>query len=419
MLILAAAATAALVAWCVLCFGRSGFWLVRPRVWPEPGMQPQADIIAVVPARDEAATLPLTLPLLLEQPVRGVLLVDDASSDGTGDCARRLAADAGAESRLTVIVGAPPPAGWAGKVWALHQGVTVAMEAGPPEFLLFSDADIAHRDGSVAALIRLAREGDLDQVSVMARLRCQSRAERLLVPAFVYFFAKLFPFRKVNRPRSRTAAAAGGCILVRADALTRSGGLEAISGALIDDVALAGSVKKGGRSGGGRVFLGFAEGVDSVRPYPRLSDVWQMVARSAYYQLRYSPVLLAGTVVGMVLIYAVPPVAVVAGAAAVGGGAARVGAIWALSAGGAGTALMLATYGPMLRYYRLAAWRVLTLPVAAALYTAMTVDSARRHRAGAGGAWKGRTAPSGVNARRNRSAAWDNRRDAGDTADAR
>jgi hopene-associated glycosyltransferase HpnB len=260
-------------------------------------------------------------------------------------------------------------------------------------YVLFTDADIAWRQGALRDLVRAAEADDRDLVSQMARLRTATGWERVVVPAFVYFFAQLYPFGRVNSPRSRTAAAAGGCMLVRREALERSGGLAPIRGARIDDVAL-GQVIKGQR---GRCWLGLSTEVVSVRPYPRLADLWQMVARSAYIQLRYSPWLLAGTVAGLAFIYLLPPAGAITGLAALAAGAASgtgavsAAAASAAAAGLAGWALMSLTYLPMLRLYRLSPLRAPGLPLIALLYTAMTVDSARRHYAGRGAEWKGRT----------------------------
>jgi hopene-associated glycosyltransferase HpnB len=248
-----------------------------------------------------------------------------------------------------------------------------------PEYLLLTDADIAHAPDSLRELVAAARTGGFDLVSLMARLRVESRWERLVVPAFVYFFAQLYPFRRIAVPGSRTAAAAGGCVLLRADTAERARIPDAIRHAVIDDVALARAVKRAG----GRVWLGLAERVDSVRPYPRLHDLWRMVARSAYAQLRHSPVLLAGTVAGLVVVYLVPPVALLAGLAT--------GSTGAAAAGGLAWLVMAATYAPMLRYYRQPLWLAPLLPVTAFLYLLMTVDSAVQHYRGRGASWKGRT----------------------------
>ncbi len=379
-MVVAVVAGVAFLAWLCLVLGHGGFWRFRERlpVVGEPSRWPS--VVAVVPARDEADILPETLPSLLHQDYPGdfrVLLVDDASTDGTGDVAKMLAQDAD----LTVVTGHGPPPGWTGKVAAMATGVRAA---GEPDFYLFTDADIWHPDDSVRALVRSAAGRDL--VSLMARLRTDSFWERAIVPAFVYFFAQLYPFPKVNRP-GRTAAAAGGCVLVRRATLEAAGGLERISGALIDDVALAGLIKRHGR-----IWLGLTTDVHSLRRYPKLADLWDMVARSAYTQLRYSPALLGGTVLGLLLLYAVPPLAALAGL----GWAIAHGGTWAgLTTGlGLGAWLLLAaSYLPMLRAYRLSTGWAPLLPAIALLYAGMTLDSARRHARGRGGVWKGRTAP--------------------------
>lgn len=362
--------------WLACCHGL--FWRTDVRLPPRrpPVRWPQ--VAVVVPARDEAEVLPLSLPGLLAQKYPGrarVILVDDHSSDGTGALAAALAGPGGLE--LTVTTPPPLPPGWTGKLWALRHGVELA---GPDvEYLLLTDADIAHGPDSLAELVAAAESDRRDLVSQMARLRVETGWERLIVPAFVYFFAQLYPFRRSNRPGARTAAAAGGCSLVRREALERAGGVAAIRGAVIDDVSLARAVK----AAGGRIWLGLAERVDSVRPYPRLAQLWRMVSRSAYAQLRHSPLLLAGTVLGLTLVYLVPPVATVAGLAAGHGAVA--------AAGGAAWALMTGTFLPMLRYYGQPAPAALLLPFTASLYLLMTVDSAVQHWRGRGAAWKGRT----------------------------
>lgn len=373
-------AAASLAAWLWLLLGQGFFWrtdvrlppLGEPREWP--------DVCVVVPARDEAAVLPLSLPTLLAQDYPGraeVFLVDDGSTDGTGDLARELAERHGG---LPLTVGSPgdPPPGWTGKLWAVRHGVGLAR-ARAPEFLLLTDADIAHAPDSLERLVAAAHAGGFDLVSQMARLRVAGTWERLVVPAFVYFFAQLYPFRRIGRRASRTAAAAGGCVLLRAEAAARAGVPDAIRHAVIDDVALARAVKRTG----GRVWLGLADRVDSVRPYPRLRDLWRMVSRSAYAQLRHNPLLLLGTVAGLALVYLAPPVVLVAGLAT--GGAA------AATAAGLAWLVMTATYVPMLRYYRLPPLLAPLLPFTASLYLLMTVDSAVRHYRGRGAAWKGRT----------------------------
>jgi hopene-associated glycosyltransferase HpnB len=390
--ILAAACILAAITWVYLLAGHGGYWRTGQRLPPaaaDPAAWPS--VAAVVPARNEAAVLPGTLPTLLGQDYPGafsVVLVDDDSSDSTASVARSLSQEIGPE-RLRLVAGRPTPAGWAGKVWAMQQGV---LAAGDARYVLFTDADIGYAPGTVAALVRAAEADDRGLVSQMALLRAATFWERLLVPAFVYFFAQLYPFQRVNKPGARTAAAAGGCMLVRRDALEEAGGLDRIRGARIDDVALGRLLKS--PPDPVRCWLGLATSVVSRRPYPRLAGLWDMIARSAYTQLRYSPAALAGTVAGLLWLYALPPAAALGGLAwlATGGSAA---AAWLAAAGLAGWAIMAISYVPILRLYRLSPLRAPCLPLIALLYAAMTADSARRYHLGRGGQWKGRTIPAG------------------------
>ena len=260
--------------------------------------------------------------------------------------------------------------------------------AGLPDYLLFTDADIASAPNALRDLVRGAEADDRAMVSQMALLRARTRWERVVVPAFVYFFAQLYPFRKVNDPRRGTAAAAGGCMLVSRPALEAAGGLEPIKGALIDDVALGTLLKRGGN----RTWLGLTTDIRSARPYPTLGSLWHMIARSAYVQLRYSPLLLAGAIVGLLLLYVAPPAGAITGLAAVASGGAGPATALAGAAGLAGWALMTASYLPMLRLYRLSPLRAPGLPLIAVLYAAMTADSARRYYSGRAVSWRGRTA---------------------------
>jgi hopene-associated glycosyltransferase HpnB len=308
-----------------------------------------------------------------------LVVVDDGSEDGTAAVAEKAAAEAGASDRLIVVRGEPAPRGWRGKPWALEQGVRRAQELAPEAaFLWLTDADVEHHPANLRHLVAKAHEGGLDLVSLMVMLHCRSPWEQLLIPAFVFFFQKLYPFRRVNDPRKRTAAAAGGCMLVRREALARAGGMEAIRGALIDDCALARAVKAGGA-----VWLGLSDSTRSLRPYRNLSAIWEMVARSAYDQLGYSRHMLWAAVVAMAVAYLVPPLAALVGAVV---GEARV----ALP-GIAAWLLMMCCYRPTLKLYRRPWLSALDLPVAAFLYILMTVDSARRHGRGDGAVWKGRS----------------------------
>ncbi|MFE4546088.1 glycosyltransferase [Streptomyces sp. NPDC056785] len=373
-------AVGSLTVWLWLLLGQGFFWRTDLRLPPRREPADWPSVCVVVPARDEAGVLPASLPTLLAQDYPGraeVFLVDDGSSDGTGELARELAR---AHGGLPLTVDSPgePPAGWTGKLWAVRHGIALARTR-EPVYLLLTDADIAHAPDSLRTLVAAAHTGGFDLVSQMARLRVESVWERLVVPAFVYFFAQLYPFRWIAVRGGRTAAAAGGCVLLRADAAERARIPDAVRHAVIDDVALARAVKRAG----GHIWLGLAERVDSVRPYPRLRDLWRMVARSAYAQLRHNPLLLLGTVLGLALVYLVPPLALVAGLV--------VGSAGTAAAGGLAWLLMTVTYLPMLRYYRQPRWLAPLLPVTAFLYLLMTVDSAVQHYRGRGAAWKGRT----------------------------
>lgn len=395
--------TVAALAWLYLLALHGGYWLTGTRLPPvsqDPGTPPP--VTAVIPARNEADVLPASLPTLLGQAYPGplaVIVVDDDSTDGTGTVAAKLGADAGwtvrthpddsavsgtADRVLTIVAASERPAGWAGKVWAMSEGVRAA--GADSEYFLFTDADIAYRPDTLAALARAAAGGQFALLSQMALLRAATRWEKVLVPAFVYFFALLYPFRRVSRTGSRTAAAAGGCMLVRADVLASAGGVAQISGARIDDVALGQLIKRSG----GRCWLGLTTDVISLRPYDRLADIWDMVARSAYTQLNYSIAAVAGTVLGLSWLYLLPPAAAVTGLALVAAGAGGWAAGWLAAAGLAGWLAMSVTYVPMQRLYRLSPFRAPGLPLVAAMYAAMTADSAWRHYRGRGGVWKGR-----------------------------
>jgi hopene-associated glycosyltransferase HpnB len=332
----------------------------------------------VIPARDEAAGIGRCLESLFGQDYRGpfhVVVVDDNSSDGTAAVVRRTALDCRVKDRLTIVPGAPLPPGWTGKLWALRQGIAAAAD-GPgeaPEFLLLSDADVVYAPMMLSFLVAHAqRRGDV-LTSLMVKLGCESLAERFLIPGFIFFFQMLYPFAWVNRRDRATAAAAGGSMLIRADALRRAGGIEAIRDALIDDCALAKRLKAEGS-----IWLGLTTRVTSIRSYPHWRDIAAMVSRSAYAQLDYSPLRLAGTVAAMTLVYLVPPVLALT--------ASGTAFLFAVSA----YAIMAILYQPVLRLYRLSPLWGFALPAVAFVYVLFTVQSALASRRGRGGLWKGR-----------------------------
>ncbi|MBV9637900.1 MAG: glycosyltransferase [Methylobacteriaceae bacterium] len=424
MTVMLALALLSLAVWLALIFGRGFFWLARERDEP-PAATPSSwpRVAAVIPARDEADMIGDTIAALLRQDYPGpfsIILVDDGSTDGTGEVAR-AAAEAlegfpranqpdparsceggnpeakfgpfdswvpacagmsgvgaarpqGADSRLTVVTGRQLPANWTGKLFALKQGADwVAAAAMPPDYLLFTDADILHAPDSVRRLVARARADRIVLVSLMAKLRCESFAERALVPAFIFFFQMLYPFAWVNDPRRRTAAAAGGCVLLDRRALEAAGGIAAVRNELIDDCALGRLMKAQGP-----IRLCLTERVVSRRAYPRLGDIHRMVARSAYAQLRYSPFLLAGTMLGMAVTYLAAPLL-----ALFGHGAAQIvgAAVWLM---------MALSFQPVLAFYRASPAWGLALPAIAAAYLLFTIDSARLYWRGRGGEWKGR-----------------------------
>jgi hopene-associated glycosyltransferase HpnB len=363
--------------WLYLLTARGAFWLCGERDdWHSPPLARWPCVAAVVPARNEADTIANSIGSLLAQDYPGpwtVILVDDDSSDGTADIARR-AAFANVPGLLRVRSSKGLPTGWTGKLWAVKQGIDDAMALPQqPDYLLLTDADIVHSTDSLRRLVTQARAKGLVLTSLMAKLRCESIAERTSIPAFIFFFQMLYPFAMVNRAKSKVAAAAGGCMLVRADALREAGGIEIIRDALIDDCALARALKRRGP-----IWLGLTERVRSIRSYPALTDIRRMVTRSAYAQLRYSPLLLLGTVVAMVLTYLVPPIMAV-----FADGAARVLGVltWVL---------MAIAFQPALRFYRLSPLWGIALPAIAALYLLFTLDSAYQYVRGRGGTWKGR-----------------------------
>ncbi|HVO45776.1 MAG TPA: glycosyltransferase [Steroidobacteraceae bacterium] len=368
-------ALAALVIWLYLFFAHGRFWLSGPELPKSSPQQtqiisgawPAVDII--IPARDEAETIATVIASLVAQDYPGVFrltLVDDNSSDRTA----AAAASACSASHLRIIEGEPRPEGWSGKLWALSQGV--AATSAP--VILFTDADIVHEPAHLSVLVAHLQAAQLEMASEMVRLNCSTFAERALVPAFVYFFQMLYPFARVNDPRSRVAAAAGGTVLIRREALERIGGIEAIRSALIDDVTLAQAVKTIGP-----IYLGHTRLASSIRPYPGFTAIWQMIARTAFTQLRHSSVLLLLTLAALALLWLVPLWSSVSAH-----GGPRI-------AGLAVSGLAALSYIPTLMRYRRSPLWVLALPFIALFYMAATLGSACNHWFGGGASWKNRS----------------------------
>lgn len=367
-----------LAIWLYLLVGRGFFWLGRERDdGTAAGEGPWPTVMAVIPARDEAECVGDTVASLLRQDYPGafrVILVDDQSRDGTAQVARDAAAALAAADRLTVISGRSLPAGWTGKLWAQSQGVEAAEAAAQPsDYILFTDADIVYVPDELRKLVARARSSGTVLTSLMAKLRCESFAERMFVPAFIFFFQMLYPFAWANDPRRSTAAAAGGCMLVRREALRAAGGMASIRNALIDDCALAKRLKAHGP-----IWIGLTDGVRSIRAYPAVGDIRKMVSRTAYAQLQYSPLILLGTVAGLAVTYLFPVLLAVFAS-----GLAQI-------LGLAAWLLMALAFQPILRFYRASPFWGVALPAIAATYMAFTLNSAYQHARGRGGMWKGR-----------------------------
>jgi hopene-associated glycosyltransferase HpnB len=360
---------ASLLIWLYLFLAHGRFWQSAPQL---PAATPPEfpDVDIVVPARDEAHTIGQAIGSLLAQDYSGrfrVILVDDNSTDGT-------AALAGAAPSLTVISAPSKPADWSGKLWALSQGVA----ASHAPLLLFTDADVVHDPRHLSSLVSKLLQSGVGMVSEMVRLNCTSLAERALVPAFVYFFQMLYPFRKVNDPRSPVAAAAGGTVLIQREALRRIGGIDAIKNSLIDDVALAKAVKKSGA-----IFLGHSVLAASIRRYPTFADVRHMISRTAFTQLRYSAVLLSLTLIALTLVWLVPAAAILFGHG------------WQFVFGLAAFGLAAISYLPTLARYRRSFLWTLALPLIALFYMWATAGSALNFWRGQGARWKSRAYGSG------------------------
>ena len=362
------AAGAALAIWVYLLVGRGGFWRLRDSPFSGDVPFPAPSVAAVIPARNEAAVVGRAVASLAAQRYPGalhIIVADDDSDDGTG----AAAAGAASGDRVTVIRAEALCAGWTGKLWALSQGIEEARRLAP-DYLLLTDADIVHPPENVACLVAQAEREGYDLVSLMVLLRCLSRAERALIPAFVFFFLMLYPPAWTRSRRHGTAGAAGGCLLIRRETLERIGGLERIRGELIDDCALARAVKRSG----GRVWLGLSAGAESIREYGTFAEIGRMISRTAFTQLRHSALWLAGTAAGLAITYLVPPAAALRGS--------RLGA--------AAWMAMCAAYVPALRFYRRSPLWAPLLPLVAAFYLGATLHSAFAYWRGRGGQWKGR-----------------------------
>ena len=358
-----------------LVFARGGFWKVSgERFLPEPHGESNERVAVVIPARNEASTISQAVRSVLNQDYPGsihVVVVDDHSSDETSSMALQAAVNLGKGELISVLSSGSLPNGWTGKLWAVEQGVQQAASQ-QPEYIWLTDADVVHGPDTLRKLTGKAREG-FDLVSLMVKLRCRTSAERLFIPAFVFFFFKLYPPRWIETRSRSTAGAAGGCMLLRSDALRRIGGIRKIRNALIDDCALAREVKRSG----GSIWLGLAEDSRSLRGYEHWADVWQMISRTAFTQLHHSTALLVGTLLGLFLTYLAPPMVMLAGGKA-------------MAAGLVSWALMIAAYSRLVRYYGRSLPESALLPFIALFYAGATAYSAGRYWAGKGGEWKGR-----------------------------
>jgi len=385
---LIAAGVLTLLIWTYLVFARGGFWRIYPAIPPpdrgtslHESSSPCLRIAVIIPARNEADVVDRVFRSLLRQSggyAIHIFLVDDGSTDSTAQVARAAAMAVDQPEDLTVVTGTPLPSGWSGKLWALEQGVELARQTNP-DFFLFTDADIEHAPDSISSLVAIAQSGPYDMASFMVKLHCQTVAEKLLIPAFVYFFFKLYPPTWIANPRHGTAGAAGGCILIHPTALEQAGGIAAIRQKVIDDCALAARVKHAG----GRLWLGASATTRSIRPYGGFSEIGRMISRSAFSQLRHSTPLLLLSILGMAATYLLPPALVLAGYR-------TATAPLVVATAAAAWLLMIVSYIPVLRLYRLSPLWALALPLVAVFYIGATFHSALKYWSGRGGQWKGR-----------------------------
>lgn len=370
-------ASVSAVIWLYLALFRGRFWLANQRLSTEHAqLDTWPDIAIVIPARNEQGVIKPTLTSFQNQDYPGylsIIVVDDNSEDGTVDDIKHSR-----DTKTELLQGRAVPAGWTGKLWALQQGIDEILLRKPlPAFFLFSDADIIHPKESVRQLVLHAEERALELVSLMVRLNCRSKWEMILIPAFVFFFQKLYPFPWINNPSCKTAGAAGGCILIRTATLLQAGGLEKIKNQVIDDCALAQLIKPHGS-----IWVGLTQEVISHRPYASLKEIWNMVIRTAFNQLHHSACLLALSCIGMILTYVIPPAVFVVGAISLN--------FLLIAIGGVVWAIMILCYAPTLRLYTRRPLEALLLPIAALMYTLMTIDSAQRFWRHKNPTWKGR-----------------------------
>jgi len=376
-------ATLSLIIWIYLITARGNFWLCNQFLESQI-LKEKPNVTIIIPARNEAENISICLESLLNQDYQGdfkIILVNDQSEDNTAQIAENLARKKNQTHRLIILNGKPLPQGWSGKLWAMSQGVEWARQNLSTDYFLFTDADIKHSVDNLSQLLAKAEKDNLDLVSLMVKLHCQSFWEKLLIPAFIFFFQKLYPFPLINNPRSKVSGAAGGCILIREKALTRIGGIEALKQALIDDCTLASLVKKSLPPNHG-IWLGLSNTTVSLRKYPTLNPIWNMVARTAFTQLNYSTLLLIGTIVGMFITYLISPIAFLYSLYTLNIPLLIISLITLL--------LMALSYYPTVKLYQLPIFYSFCLSAIAFLYTLMTIDSAFRHWQGKGGQWKGR-----------------------------
>jgi hopene-associated glycosyltransferase HpnB len=364
--------------WLYLFFAQGRFWRLGTLVESTSQIgEVEARVAAIIPARDEADVVGRCVESLLNQakvPALRLFLVDDGSSDGTAEAAHKAAQSAGGLERLLIIQARPLAPGWSGKLWAVQQGLEEARKLNP-DFFLLTDADIVHAPDSVATLVKVATDGAFDLASFMVKLHCETLAERALIPAFVFFFLKLYPPAWISDRRRRTAGAAGGSILIRPEALARAGGIEAIRREVIDDCALARKVKQTG----GSVWLGLAAKTKSIRPYATFSAIGRMISRGAFNQLQHSPLLLLLALVGLSVTYLLPPALLI------------ISRHWMPAVmGGTAWLLMSVCFLPTVRLYRLNLLWAAALPAIALFYMGATIHSAVKFWTGRGGQWKGR-----------------------------